>query len=102
MDRGLQSKWMRPRPSGAFPIFSPAARSSATRSPAARRSARATLQARTVTALDYSNDTEPGITRESSDGGFVYRNARGRVIRHRPTLARIERLVIPPAWQDVW
>jgi len=102
MDRGLQSKWVRPRPSGAFPVLSPAARSGAQRAPAARRPARATPQARSVTALDYSNDTEPGITRESSDGGFVYRNARGRVIRHRPTLARIERLVIPPAWQDVW
>jgi DNA topoisomerase-1 len=107
MDRGLQSKWMRPRPSGAFSLFASALRNGradrpATRSPARRPATHARANARTVTSLDYSNDTEPGITRESSDEGFAYRSARGRVIRGRQTLARIQRLVIPPAWQDVW
>jgi DNA topoisomerase I len=59
-------------------------------------------KARSVTSLDYSTDTEPGITREPNGEGFVYRSARGRLIRGRQTLERIRRLAIPPAWQDVW
>jgi DNA topoisomerase IB len=41
-------------------------------------------------------------TRTGRRGAFRYRDARGRVIRDAATLARIEALVIPPAWRDVW
>ena len=41
-------------------------------------------------------------TRTGRRGAFRYRDAHGRVIRDEVTLARIEALVIPPAWKDVW
>jgi len=41
-------------------------------------------------------------TRTGRRGAFRYLDARGRVIRDEATLARIEALVIPPAWKDVW
>ncbi len=41
-------------------------------------------------------------TRTGRKGAFRYRDARGRVIRDAATLERIEALVIPPAWKDVW
>ena len=52
--------------------------------------------------LRYVTDEQPGIHRERRGRGFVYRSAQGRIIRDRHTLKRIESLVIPPAWQDVW
>ena len=51
--------------------------------------------------LIYARDTEPGFSRERRGPGFHYRDARGR----RPdakTMRRIQALVIPPAWTDVW
>jgi DNA topoisomerase I len=33
---------------------------------------------------------------------FAYRTAAGRALRDAATLARIRKIVIPPAWQDVW
>jgi DNA topoisomerase-1 len=41
-------------------------------------------------------------TRTGRKGAFRYRDARGRVIRDAATLERIDELVIPPAWKDVW
>src|SRR5437868_1139521 len=105
MDSSPQPRWMRPRDSGRY-LSVPSARSS---KPRVNRSSNGGqpvhaggAKARGVTSLDYSIDTEPGITRESTDQGFAYRGVRGRVIRDRRTLARIRRLAIPPAWQDVW
>jgi len=43
-----------------------------------------------------------GWTRTGRKGAFCYLDARGRPIRDEAKLARIERLVIPPAWSDVW
>ena len=52
--------------------------------------------------LKYVSDTEPGIHRQHHGSGFRYCNAAGKPVRHRRTLERIENLVIPPAWSDVW
>jgi DNA topoisomerase I len=41
-------------------------------------------------------------TRTGRKGSFRYRDARGREIRDAETLERIDSLVIPPAWKDVW
>ena len=60
-----------------------------------RRSAR-------LAGLRYSSDDRPGITRRRSGSGFSYRHPTGRLVRDRPTLARIRALAIPPAWTDVW
>src|ERR671937_691640 len=42
-----------------------------------------------------------GWTRVGRKGGFRYYDARGRRIVDPAKLERIERLAIPPAWQDV-
>ena len=52
--------------------------------------------------LRYASDSDPGITRRRSGRGFSYRDADGRTIRDRETLARIRALAVPPAWTDVW
>jgi DNA topoisomerase I len=52
--------------------------------------------------LVYVSDTERGITRRRAGRGFSYRDPDGGVVRDPDTLARIERLTIPPAWRDVW
>jgi DNA topoisomerase IB len=43
-----------------------------------------------------------GWTRAGSRGRFRYYDARGNRITDPAKLARIEALVIPPAWRDVW
>jgi DNA topoisomerase-1 len=40
--------------------------------------------------------------RELRGGKFVYRDGKGRVIKNKKILARIQALVIPPAWTNVW
>ncbi len=43
-----------------------------------------------------------GWTRAGSSGRFRYLDSRGNRITDEAKLARIEALVIPPAWKDVW
>lgn len=52
--------------------------------------------------LRYVRDDRPGIRRKMSSLGFRYYRADGRLIRQPAELKRIARLVIPPAWTDVW
>ncbi len=52
--------------------------------------------------LRYTSDLEPGIQRVKSGDGFVFKSPRGKVIRSKPLLERVRKLVIPPAWTDVW
>src|SRR5215218_3544986 len=52
--------------------------------------------------LRYVNDGEPGITRKKSGKGFTYTMPNGAKVHHKATLERINALVIPPAWTDVW
>jgi DNA topoisomerase-1 len=52
--------------------------------------------------LRYVAGEEPGITRAKSGTGFTYRSPTGETIRDRAVRRRIEALVIPPAWTDVW
>ena len=46
--------------------------------------------------------SEPGITRHPAAQGFVYVDEDGEQARDPEVLRRIEELVIPPAWTDVW
>jgi DNA topoisomerase-1 len=55
-----------------------------------------------VPGLSYATDESPGITRAGSPGAFTYRWPGGRVVRDRAILRRIQALVIPPAWTQVW
>lgn len=52
--------------------------------------------------LIYVNDHDPGIRRVKTRTGFGYRDADGQAIRDEATLERIRKLVLPPAWTDVW
>ena len=52
--------------------------------------------------LRRSNSAGPGIHRMRSGSGFFYRDAAGATIADPELLARIARLVIPPAWTEVW
>ena len=52
--------------------------------------------------LKRVSPTSPGLTRVRKGKGFAYVDAGGRPITDEATLARIEALVLPPAWEDVW
>lgn len=52
--------------------------------------------------LRYVNDTESGYTRKRWGKGFTYLTPEGEHIKNGKVRARIEALVIPPAWEDVW
>jgi DNA topoisomerase-1 len=52
--------------------------------------------------LRYVSDAEPGIARQRAGSGFRYLRPDGRAVRDAETLARIGRLAIPPAWEEVW
>ncbi|MEP7290581.1 MAG: DNA topoisomerase IB [Chloroflexota bacterium] len=52
--------------------------------------------------LRYVNDDEPGISRKRSGRGFVYTHPDGTRVSDRATLERIRKIVIPPAWAEVW
>jgi DNA topoisomerase I len=52
--------------------------------------------------LRYMSDTEPGFSRQRTHTAFRYLTPAGKAVRDPQTLARIRRLAIPPAWEDVW
>ncbi|CAM5648524.1 hypothetical protein SALBM135S_05063 [Streptomyces alboniger] len=52
--------------------------------------------------LRTSHIDRPGITRVRSGRGFRYTDASGRPITDPEEKERLRRLVIPPAWRDVW
>jgi DNA topoisomerase-1 len=52
--------------------------------------------------LRYVHDHDPGIRRESGRRGVRYVDPGGRSVDDAATLERIHRLVIPPAWSEVW
>ena len=61
-----------------------------------------TKEAAESAGLTYVSDSDPGIRRRRRGKGFKYLNARGGSVRDAATLKRIRRIVIPPAWTDVW
>ncbi len=52
--------------------------------------------------LRYVTDAESGILRRTQGRGFTYVYSGGRRVSHAAQLARIDELVIPPAWTEVW
>jgi DNA topoisomerase-1 len=60
------------------------------------------LSSAKAAGLRYASAGRPGITRRRRGRGFVYLDAKGRVITDPKTLARIRALVLPPAWTKVW
>src|SRR5437763_16346942 len=52
--------------------------------------------------LRYVSDDRPGYTRKANGEVFKWFDAEGKLIRDEQRLLRINRLAIPPAWNDVW
>ena len=52
--------------------------------------------------LVYVSSEMPGIERVREGEGFRYRDAHGRWIRNEDEIARIRKLAIPPAYEQVW
>jgi DNA topoisomerase-1 len=56
----------------------------------------------TEAGLRYLPDTKPGIRMQKQGKKTNYFDTKGRQITEEKTLERIRKLVIPPAWTDVW
>ncbi|MEV6904977.1 DNA topoisomerase IB [Amycolatopsis sp. NPDC051372] len=56
----------------------------------------------TSTRLRRSDPASPGIRRHRRGRGFSYTGVSGERLADPEALARIDGLVIPPAWRDVW
>ncbi len=54
-----------------------------------------------IADLIYYTDSQPGIRREKAADGFRYFRGQ-KEISSPSTLTRIQKLAIPPAWDDVW
>ena len=52
--------------------------------------------------LVYVSDQDPGIRRRKARSGFNYISPAGKPVTDEPTLDRIRKLAIPPAWTEVW
>lgn len=52
--------------------------------------------------LIYVSDTNPGISRKRRGRGFTYTAPDGTTIARGPERTRIEKLAVPPAYEDVW
>jgi len=55
-----------------------------------------------VKGLVYVSDLDEGLRRRKAGHGFDYLALDGAPVRDEPTLDRIRKLAIPPAWTDVW
>lgn len=52
--------------------------------------------------LVFVHPTMPGIYRKGSPGNFYYVDKHGDRIKNEADLERIKKLVLPPAWKEVW
>lgn len=50
----------------------------------------------------YISDNIPGFSRQKSGDKFNYYNTDGKQIKEASDIERLEKLVIPPAWENVW
>jgi DNA topoisomerase-1 len=53
-------------------------------------------------SLVHVNDCAPGYRRIKKRDKFIYLDDQGKAVTSPKTVARIESLVIPPMWEDVW
>lgn len=54
-----------------------------------------------IASLEYVSDGDPGIRREKRGTGYSY-TFNGVTVKDKEILIRIKKLVIPPAWVNVW
>lgn len=52
--------------------------------------------------LRYVSDSNPGYTRKSSGKGWSYYDPEGKLVKDKELITRFNKLVIPPAYTNVW
>ena len=52
--------------------------------------------------LIHVDDSLPGISRTRSGVGWLYRDAKGKIIRDRDEIDRLNAIALPPAYTDAW
>ncbi|QJD97966.1 DNA topoisomerase IB [Mucilaginibacter robiniae] len=52
--------------------------------------------------LRYVSDSTPGYSRKPVDSGYEYYDAQGELVTDEATVQRFNKMVIPPAYTDVW
>lgn len=52
--------------------------------------------------LRYSLDSHKGYFRKRRGNGFCYVDENGNAVKDKEVISRIKKLVIPPAWSNVW
>jgi len=52
--------------------------------------------------LRYVSDSMPGYTRKKSDEGFAFYDPDGKLVKDEDLIHRFKKLVIPPAYTNVW
>ena len=55
-----------------------------------------------MSRLKRVNCSGPGLGRRRRGKGFVYVDAAGNPVTDEAVVSRVEALVLPPAWEDVW
>jgi len=60
------------------------------------------LKTAKAVGLKYVSDTAPGWKRAHNKDGFYYVDAHEKTCRDDEVLARVKKLVLPPAWANVW
>lgn len=58
--------------------------------------------ARNPSALEYVDDSGPGITRKKTSHGWAYYDPAGKRITDRGEIDRLNRIALPPAYTDAW
>lgn len=53
-------------------------------------------------SLVFVDPAKPGIYRKGKPGKFFYEDKNGNRLKNENDLDRIKKLVLPPAWKDVW
>lgn len=59
------------------------------------------ITARAV-GLRYSLKSDKGYYRKRTANGFIFKDEAGATVKDKEALERIRKLVIPPAWENVW
>lgn len=52
--------------------------------------------------LRYSININKGYYRIRKEDGFIFKDENNKVIRNKKLLERFQKLVLPPAWENVW
>jgi len=55
-----------------------------------------------LAGLKYVSDSNPGYTRKKAGKGFYYLDEKGEKIKDKEVIARLKKLVLPPAWRNIW